>query len=68
MRVMSIETEAPITTASGINLLRKADKFGYEMEGGSHIHFEMSFRRRSGSMVHSAVDNRYRGMGLKCNS
>ena len=65
---MSIETKVVITTAKVISLLRKADKFGYEMEAGSHIHFEMSFRRRSGSIVHSAVDNRDRGMGLKCNS
>ena len=62
-----METEVVITTASGINLLGKADKFGSEMEGGSHIHFEMSFRR-SVSMVHSAIGNRDRGMGLKCNS
>lgn len=62
-----METEVVITTAKVISLLRKADKFGYEMEAGLHIHFEMSFRR-SGSIVHSAVDNRDRGMGLKCNS
>jgi hypothetical protein len=47
---MSIETEVVITTAKVISLLRKADEFGSEMQGGPHIHFEMSFRR-SGSVV-----------------
>lgn len=32
-----METEVVITTAKVISLLRKAGKFDYEVEGGSHF-------------------------------